>query len=78
MQVRIGNWSKFILKLEAIVKEEVRYISTVMHAEQMLTDVDFMQDGKTPFLYACIKGNMNIVDLLMWKKANISVRDHVR
>jgi len=36
------------------------------------------QDGKTPFLYACIKGNMNIVNLLMWKKANISVRDHVR
>jgi len=36
------------------------------------------QDGKTPFLYACIKANMNIVKLLMRKEANVSVRDHVR
>lgn len=41
-------------------------------------DVDFMQDGKTPFLYACIKGNMNIVKLLMRKEAKVSVRDHAR
>jgi len=37
-----------------------------------------MQDGKTPFLYACIKGNMNIVKLLMRKEAKVSARDHVR
>jgi len=36
------------------------------------------QDGKTPFLYACIKGNMNIVKLLMRKEAKVSARDHVR
>jgi len=35
-----------------------------------------MQDGKTPFLYACIKGNMNVVKLLMRKEAKVSARDH--
>ena len=43
-----------------------------------IIDVEFIQDGKTPFLYACIKGNMKIVKLLMRKEAKVSVSDHVR